>query len=49
MIKFTACGVPLSAEFNKISVFTLAFIVKLWFSMEVKYKGTVQFLSEKYS
>ena len=26
MIKLTACGVPLRAEFNKISVFTLAFI-----------------------
>ena len=28
MIKLTACGVPLRAEFNKISVFTLAFIYR---------------------
>ena len=28
MIKLIACGVPLRAEVNKISVFTLAFIYR---------------------
>ena len=28
MIKLTACGVPLRAEFSKISVFMLAFIYR---------------------
>ena len=45
MIKLTACGVPLRAEFHKISVFTLAFIYRqatIFYGNQNK--GTVHFL-----
>ena len=50
MIKLTACGVPLRAEFNKISVFTLAFIYRQATIFDGNQnKGTVRFFCEKYS
>ena len=45
MIKLTACGVPLRVEFNKISVFTLAFIYRQATIFDGNQnKGTVRFL-----
>ena len=50
MIKLTACGVPLRAEFHKISVFTLAFIYRQAMVFDGNQnKGTIQIFSEKYT
>ena len=50
MIKLTACGVPMRAEFNKIYVFTLALIYRQATIFDGNQnKGTVRFFSEKYS